>query len=73
MCAFRKVFELKLNFKEYMKNELNKINKTKRILCKLYRKHEKHPLIKNGNAFMMPSHDYDDVISNGACQKLETI
>ena len=45
MCAFIGTFlDFKLNFKEYIKNELRKIIKRKGFLRKPYRKRKKHPL-----------------------------
>ena len=68
----------KLDFQGHLKSVLNKVNKTKKLLRKLYNTLPRLPLLTNYEPFIRPHLDYGDIIYNEAYNvsfhpKLETI
>ena len=76
--TLRNVSDLKLDFKEHIKNELNKVSKTIGLLRKLQKILTRLPLITIYKSFIRPHLDYRNIIYDQAYnvsfhQKLESI
>ena len=72
------ILETKLNFQGHLKNMLNKVNKTIRLLRKLQNILPRRPLLTIYKSFIRHHLDYGDVIydqhyNNSFHQKLESI
>ena len=72
------ILDNKLNFREFLKNIWNKVNKTIELLRKLQNILPREPLLIIYKSFVRPHLDYSDVIydqhyNNSFHQKLESI